>query len=204
MEVTLTSSLDLTEITTKIQNNHLHNQFKTIWTEVLKPRIYRRSHMETGRKGRDMKRAQLPQAATKIPEGHLSCKGLPWGVSGLNSMPGSLAQSTRARNRHLYNIWLWKSVRITVHQTETGPLKGPMYKISFAAIQPGLCCQDSGRARADGTLLTWKEIGVCGSGERAERTTTRISVLCHSSTPQIPFFLGQALPSLLHQPGGME
>ena len=42
---------------------------------------------------------------------------------------------------------------------------------------------------------------VCGSKERAIGTATRIPMLSYSQTPQIPFFLDGALPSLQHKSG---
>ena len=74
----------------ELQLNHkainTHNQLNMSWTEVLELTIYKRSHIETGGKGEDGKRADsIPMCGNwENWEGYLSCGDPPWGAWGSN------------------------------------------------------------------------------------------------------------------------
>ena len=62
------------------------------------------------------------------------------------------------------------------------------YHIKYKSLLKGQCTQlclqpltlDSSQRRTEGNRATWGESGIGGSGKKAERTATRISVLSHS------------------------
>ena len=128
----------------KYRASNMNDQLKTSWREVLQIRIYRISYIETGRKGRDVKRAGLlPWAPAEMLKGY-SCKDSSWGAWSLDPMPGSPAQSTRAGKRQPHNTRLWKAVWVlsAMERWEsaryTCPVKGPVHNISFSVAHPGL------------------------------------------------------------------
>lgn len=81
----------------------LNKQLKTSWTETLPLRTYGRSHVETGRKGGDEKKAGLASTCSYWgPEECLSCKGSPRGAWGFNRLLGSPASNTSpGRGAHI-------------------------------------------------------------------------------------------------------
>ena len=76
--------------------------------------------------------------------------------------------------------------------------KGQRKNVSFVATHQGLW-RKKGVSELTGVI--WGETGLGILGERAEGTAAKVPVLSPSPTPS---FLGRALPSMPHQPGGMR
>lgn len=90
---------------------------------------------------------------------------------------------------------LWKSVEILSsrgrkkHATDRGALLKSQHTKSDS--QP--FTMGSGKRKTE-LPISWGKVGVCGYGERAEGTATRIPVLSHSPTVQTLSFLGGVFP----------
>ena len=188
------------ELQLKYRTINLSNHPKTSWIEDLQPRIYRICHIKTGRKGRDARKS------SSWDSGEIS-QLQNFLLKSVGSQPHTRFPSPapELEKRHPYNIWLWKSVAIVSarERQESGREKGTFQKGQWTKFhsQPLTFCSRKGRVGQ--TEALWKETGVCGSGEKVEGTAIRAPVLHNSPAPQTPFFLGGALPSLWHQPGGI-
>lgn len=119
--------------TSKLKLNYreisLDNHWKTSWTGLI--RIYRKSHVNSGWRGKDLKMLAMHQCVgIGNLEGYLSWRSSSRGVRGLNSMLGLLVQSTSAEKRNPYNIWLCKSTGIpsTLVRWETAGDSGDFLK----------------------------------------------------------------------------
>lgn len=66
----------------RLSNWFRKDHLKSSWIEALQLWTYRRSHLQTGRRGRDTK-GLIPHSLVtiKIQEGYLRCGGCPWRVS---------------------------------------------------------------------------------------------------------------------------
>lgn len=84
----------------------LNKQQRTSWIEDIIAKDLQKTHWDWKEGQRCKKNWPCPKAVAEFLNGHLSCNGSPGEEWGSKPKLGSPAQNTRARKRHLRNIWL--------------------------------------------------------------------------------------------------
>ena len=130
------------ELQLKYRAINLNNQLKTNWREILKPQIYRRRHIGTGRKGGDVKRAGPTPTGRGWDSGGLAQpQRLPLKSVGSQPharLPGPEHQSQKeAPPKHLA---VKSSVSVCQGETESARDTGAHLKGLFKTHQMYLSC----------------------------------------------------------------
>ena len=137
-----------------------------------------------------------PRVGVENLEGYLSCRGTPWGTSGLNLTLSSPVQRTGTRKMGPHNFWLWRSVRISPRWDgrllETQVLKGQHSKSCSQALNQG---SSRGTVALRGQESYRERLSCVALGRGLEGQTPMSPLLSPSPTPPTEtIFPGSSTP----------
>ena len=154
--------------------------------EVLQLRLYRRSHVETGRGRRSKKgRTRTHMGQLRIQR-YVSCRCLPCGARGLNLTLGSSPWSTSSGKRSPHNLWCGDQGGFHPAGHLGAPLEaGTQTHVALTKGSSFLCDPESHRKRLDvASGRGWRNSCLCP----CEESLFHMAHTCHLS------WVGNSLP----------